>query len=136
MYLRDCSDCEADEGHTSAIEYCHELKQQNKADFAMILLTHSFMVGTTAEFFFIHDSMSQAMELWLSCYLVLLSIDYKTRFTEGAFLSSYVSCVTNQPSVSDWVIQVPLWPSGLGIGLWSQRPGVRSQHGPLHWWQR
>ena len=31
--------------------------------------------------------------------------------------------VTNQPSVSDWVIQVPLWPSGLGIGLWNRRPG-------------
>ena len=31
--------------------------------------------------------------------------------------------VTNQPSVSDWVVQVPLWPSGLGIGLWNRRPG-------------
>ena len=35
------------------------------------------------------------------------------------------SNVTNQPSVSDWVVQVPLWPSGLGVGLWSERPGVR-----------
>ena len=42
------------------------------------------------------------------------------------------SNVTNQSSVSDWVVQVPLWPSGLGVGLRSERPGVRSQHGPLH----
>ena len=42
------------------------------------------------------------------------------------------SNVTNEPSVSDWVVQVPLWPSGLGIGLWSERPGVRSPYGPLH----
>ena len=41
--------------------------------------------------------------------------------------------VMNQPSVSDWEIQVPLCPSGLGVGLWSERPGVRSPHGPLHW---
>ena len=33
------------------------------------------------------------------------------------------SSVTNQPSVSDWVVQVPLWPSGLGVGLWNERPG-------------
>ena len=32
-------------------------------------------------------------------------------------------CVTNQPSVSDWVVQVPLWPSGLGVRLWNRRPG-------------
>ena len=32
-------------------------------------------------------------------------------------------CVTNQPRISDWVVQVPLWPSGLGVGLWSERPG-------------
>ena len=25
----------------------------------------------------------------------------------------------NGPSVGDWVIQVPLWPSDLGIGLWN-----------------
>ena len=31
--------------------------------------------------------------------------------------------VTNQPSLSDWVVQVPLWPSGLGVGLWNRRPG-------------
>ena len=43
------------------------------------------------------------------------------------------SNVTNQPSVSDWVVQVPLWPSGLGVGLWSERPGVRSLHGPLQY---
>ena len=30
----------------------------------------------------------------------------------------------NQPNVSDWVVQVPLWPSGLGIGLWNQWPGI------------
>ena len=34
------------------------------------------------------------------------------------------SNVTNQPSVSDWVVQVPLWPSGLGVGLWNRRPGI------------
>ena len=34
------------------------------------------------------------------------------------------SNVTNQSSVSDWVVQVPLWPSGLGVGLWNQRPGI------------
>ena len=34
-----------------------------------------------------------------------------------------ITFVTNQPSVSDWVVQVPLWPSGLGFGLWSERPG-------------
>ena len=33
------------------------------------------------------------------------------------------SNVTNQPSVSDWVVQVSLWPSGLGVGLWMERPG-------------
>ena len=32
--------------------------------------------------------------------------------------------VTNQPSVSDWVVQVPLWPSGLGVELWNRRPGI------------
>ena len=31
--------------------------------------------------------------------------------------------VMNQPSVRDWVVQVPLWPSGLGVGLWNRRPG-------------
>ena len=34
------------------------------------------------------------------------------------------SSVTNQPSVSDWVVQVPLWPSGLGVELWNRRPGI------------
>ena len=29
----------------------------------------------------------------------------------------------NQPSVSDWIIQVALWPSGLDIGLWNRQPG-------------
>ena len=43
------------------------------------------------------------------------------------------SNVTNQPSVSEWVVKVLLWPSGLGVGLWSKRPGVRSPHGPLHY---
>ena len=33
------------------------------------------------------------------------------------------SNVTNQTSVSDWVFQVPLWPNGLGLGLWNRRPG-------------
>ena len=44
-----------------------------------------------------------------------------------------VVTVTNQSSISDWIVQVPLWPSGLGDGLWSERPGVRSPHGPLHY---
>ena len=44
--------------------------------------------------------------------------------------------VTKQPRVSDWVVQIHLWPSGLGIGLWSEWPRVWSLHGPLHWWQR
>ena len=42
---------------------------------------------------------------------------------EGKVWSSSVICVTNQPSVSDWVVQVPLWPSGLGVGLWNRLPG-------------
>ena len=29
--------------------------------------------------------------------------------------------VTNQPSLR--VVQVPLWPSGLGVGLWNRPPG-------------
>ena len=42
---------------------------------------------------------------------------------KGKVWSSSVICVMNQPSVSDWVVQVPLWPSGLGVGLWNRRPG-------------
>ena len=34
------------------------------------------------------------------------------------------TCVTTQPSVSDWFVQVPLWPSGLGVGIWNRRPGI------------
>ena len=57
----------------------------------------------------------------------------KVASSQGARISKKGgSNVTNQPSVSDWVIQVPLWPSGLGIGLWSEQPGVRSPHGLLH----
>ena len=41
-------------------------------------------------------------------------------------ISIFVS-VTNQPSVSNWVVQVPLWLSGLGVGPWSELPGVRSR---------
>ena len=43
------------------------------------------------------------------------------------------SNVTNQPNISNWVVQVPLWPNGLGVGLWSERPGVRSLQGPLQY---
>ena len=32
--------------------------------------------------------------------------------------------VTSEPSVSDWVIQIPLWPSGLGVGLSNRRPRI------------
>ena len=32
--------------------------------------------------------------------------------------------VTNQSSVSNWVVQVPSWPSGLGVGLWNRRPEI------------
>ena len=32
--------------------------------------------------------------------------------------------VMNQPSLSNWVVQVPLWPCGLGAGLWSEWPGI------------
>ena len=32
--------------------------------------------------------------------------------------------VTNQPSVSGWVFQVPLWASGLGVGPWDWWPGT------------
>ena len=48
------------------------------------------------------------------------------RFRKGG------SNVRNEPNISNWVFQVPLCPSGLGVGLWSERPGVRSPHGPLH----
>ena len=34
------------------------------------------------------------------------------------------SNVTNKPSVSDWVVQVSLWPSGLGLRLWNRRPEI------------
>ena len=37
------------------------------------------------------------------------------------------SNVTNQPSVSDWVVQVPLSPSGVGVGLWNRPPGIYSR---------
>ena len=59
----------------------------------------------------------------------------RARYTDGQNLISTYSLrhqylpkqyrrnKTNQPSVSDWVVQVPLWPSGLGVGLWSERPG-------------
>ena len=32
--------------------------------------------------------------------------------------------VTNQPSVSDWVVQVPLWPGGLDVWIWNRQPGI------------
>ena len=43
------------------------------------------------------------------------------------------SNVTIEPSVRDWVVQVPLWPSGLSIGLWNERPRVWSPHGSLQY---
>ena len=29
-----------------------------------------------------------------------------------------------EPSINNWVIQVPLWPSGLGVGLWNRQPRI------------
>ena len=43
---------------------------------------------------------------------------------QGAWISTKGSYVTNQPSISDWVIQILLWQSGLGVGLWNRWPGI------------
>ena len=32
--------------------------------------------------------------------------------------------VMNETSISDRVVQVPLWPIGLGVGLWNQQPWI------------
>ena len=47
----------------------------------------------------------------------------KVALARGLGFQKGGSNVTNQPSVSDWVVQVPLWPSGLDVGLWNRRPG-------------
>ena len=80
---------------------------------------------------------AHVMHSWHSCVHQRISFINWNRF--GAhkptwFLAPFVmhifcqsqsySFVTNQPSVSDWVVQVPLWPSGLGVGLWNRRPGI------------
>ena len=41
-----------------------------------------------------------------------------------ALMGGKICTVTNQPSVRDWVIQVTLWPCGLGLGLWNQWPRI------------
>ena len=65
---------------------------------------------------------------WSICsnQVLLYSIEWYFHYT--LLHCKCIVIVTNQPSVSDWVVQVPLWPSGLGVGLWNRRP----PHGPLH----
>ena len=60
---------------------------------------------------------------WSICSnkVLLYSIEWYFHYT--LLHCKCIVIVTNQPSVSDWVVQVPLWPSGLGVGLWNRRPG-------------
>ena len=68
---------------------------------------------------------------WIIIYVADIKVSSRER--NCCFDCDYTD-VTNQPSLSDWVVWVPLCPSGLGVGLsGSERPGVRSPHSPLHW---